>query len=409
MESLERALQAMRPLLEENPESSSNENTTNPSRSKKFRRPIDLVLNIPPGQRLNLQGNLKDATYEIHSCRHNNKRAFKYVWNLYVIFQQSIGRDSSLSSIDNNIQDSVKQLLDSILHTFRVHPFAVSHEEDSPFNLSTLAVLNDNPDTATRHEQLVRRIGKVWVDDRVRGYHPRIRDLASLQASLFELLWSGTVEQLKMNIADSADDPEGPEFEKVVKGLESSLQEAIVRSKKQPLAITLCGMIKAGKSLFLNALMGRMILPSDGEANSSHTPRTTLNITTELRSTVWPCRLRHVEGQTVPELHFQAGPFLSALEKLKTHQGSREMQSYQSWRENTFEALLSDIDDVTRDNLLKFENPGFTLPQTATGEQDVKNLVSFTVDGYRHSKLNSVLARSIERHHSVVSTIQPQV
>ena len=74
------------------------------------------------------------------------------------------------------------------------------------------------------------------------------------------------------------------------------------------------------------------------------------------------------------------------------------MQTYQPPPENMFEALVSDapsepsdeevllrtihsqwidLHAVTRDNLLKFETPGFSLSQMATGEQDVKDLVSF--------------------------------
>jgi len=118
----------------------------------------------------------------------------------------------------------------------------------------------------------------------------------------------------------------------------------------------------------------------------------------ELPSTAWPCRLRHVEGQTVPELQFQAEPFIAALKKLQAHQYGRRMQTYQPPPENMLEALLSDApsepsDDeillktihsqwidlhaVTCDNLLKFEKPGFKLPRMATGEQNVKTLVSF--------------------------------
>jgi ribosome biogenesis GTPase A len=52
------------------------------------------------------------------------------------------------------------------------------------------------------------------------------------------------------------DDPERPDFEKAVEELEKRLQETIVRSKKQRFAIAFCGMVKAGKSLVLNALMG---------------------------------------------------------------------------------------------------------------------------------------------------------
>ena len=123
-----------------------------------------------------------------------------------------------------------------------------------------------------------------------------------------------------------------------------------------------------------------------------------LTITAELPSTAWPCRVRHVEGQTDPELQFQAEPFLVALKKLQDCQYGRKMQNYQPPPEDMFEALHSDappvpseeeillrtihsqwidLHAVTRDNLLQFETPRFRLPRMATGEQDVKVLVSF--------------------------------
>jgi len=43
----------------------------------------------------------------------------------------------------------------------------------------------------------------------------------------------------------------------------------------------------------------------------------------------------------------------------------------------TIHSQWIDLHAVTRDNLLKFENPRFRLPRMATGEQNVKNLVSF--------------------------------
>ena len=48
--------------------------------------------------------------------------------------------------------------------------------------------------------------------------------------------------------------------------------------------------------------------------------------------------------------------------------------------ENLLRTIYSqwiDLYPVTRDNLLKFETPGFKLPGTATGEENVKDLVSF--------------------------------
>jgi hypothetical protein len=51
--------------------------------------------------------------------------------------------------------------------------------------------------------------------------------------------------------------PERAELEKV---LEKALQEGIVCAKKPYFSIAFCGVVKAGKSLFLNTFMGRAIL-----------------------------------------------------------------------------------------------------------------------------------------------------
>jgi len=402
MESLERALKATQLLLEDNPAGNRQEITVNPSGYKKPKKALNFILNVikadfRPGHRHELTNDLKDATFEILACQQNNEHAFKLVFNLYVIAQKWTGRRFSIDNI-GNIQDPVGQALASVLHAFHVHPFAVSPEGDSRVDLPTFAILNHNHETADRHKQLARRIGKAWVDDRVRKSDTQVQDITSLQTSLFELLWSGTVEQLKGHSVYSSDDPERPDFEKAVEELERALQEAIVRSRKQRFTIAFCGMVNAGKSLFLNALMGRAILPSDGESANYRTPHSILSITAELPSTAWPCRIRHVEGQTVPELQFKAEPFVVALRKLQDHQYGRKMQTYQPPPENMFEALLSDapfepseeevllrtthsqwidLHAATRDNLLKFETPGFNLPRMATGEQNVKTLVSF--------------------------------
>ena len=275
MKSFETALKATQLMLEENQAGTRHEATTNHTGSKKPRRALDLVLhvlnaNLRPAQRQELIRNLQDSTKETNVCQENNERAFKLVWNLYVISQQKITRRSSVDNV-SDIQGLVGQALDSVLHSFHTHPFAVSPEGDSQVNLLTFAALNHNHETATKYEDLARRIGTAWVADRV-SYNVQVRDLAALQTSLFELLWSGTIEQLKKRGADTADDPERPEFEKALVELEKGLQEAIVRSKKQRFAIAFCGMVKAGKSLFLNALMGRAILPSDGEPDGFVTP-----------------------------------------------------------------------------------------------------------------------------------------
>jgi len=438
MKSFETALKATHLMLEENPAGTRHEVTRHTSGCKKTKRALNFVLNIlraklRSGQRQEFIDNLKDAINEVNVCQQNTERAFKHVWNLYVITQQYTGRRSSVGNI-HDIQDIVGQALDSVLHAFHLHPFALSPEGDSRVNLLTFAALNHNHESANRYEELARRIGKAWVDDRVPKYDVQVRDLAALQTSLFELLWSGTIEQLKKRDVDSSDDPERPDFEKALVELEKALQEAIVRSKKQRFAIAFCGMVKAGKSLFLNALMGRAILPSDGETKPLVLLYTILSAIAELPSTAWPCRLRHVEGQRVPELHYHAEPFLVALQTLQVHQYGQKMRTYTPQSENTFESLLYDapsdapsepsaeevklrtihrewidLHAITRSNLLKFENPEFELPKMATGERDVKNLVSLIPCWQHHLRLDVVSARSIERYCPVVPTVRSQV
>jgi hypothetical protein len=270
VESLVAALKATQVLLQESPVSPRYDASTDPYESKKSRRTLSFVLetlraNFKSGQRFELIGDLKDAISKMHVRQQDNERTFKLVWNLYVIARQHTGRRSSVDNV-SQIQDQVGQARDAVLHAFHLHPFAISPEGESS---STIAALNHSHDTAARYEELARQIGKAWVDDGLPQSHIRVRDIESLKTSLFELVWSGMIERLKNHSAYSSDDPERAEFQLKLTELEMELPEAIVRSKNKRFTIAFCGMVKAGKSLFLNALMGRSILPSDGESDAA--------------------------------------------------------------------------------------------------------------------------------------------
>jgi hypothetical protein len=267
MKGFETALKATQLMFEVNPAGTSYESTKNSSEINKAKRALNslnvLKANLQSVHRQELIANIEEAARQIYLCQKKTERALKLVWNLYVIEQQHAGRRSSVDNV-GNIQDDVGKALDSVIHSFHLHPFAFSPEGDIRVNLLTL---NHNHEAATRYEDLARRIGRAWVNDRVPKVGTHIRDLAALETTLFELLWSRTIEQLKEREGDAAADPERPEFEKALLELEKALQEAIVRAKEQRFTIAFCGMVKAGKSLFLNALMGRALLPSDGEYN----------------------------------------------------------------------------------------------------------------------------------------------
>ena len=277
MESLENALKATRLVLEENPARNPHDATMNPFGSENPRGALKYVLgvlkaNFRSGDLLDLIGDLQDATSEIFVCQRNNERAFKFVWYRHVatslpkVYNRSVWRRSPFKTV----LDSV---LDSVLNAFSADPFAVSPERTHHVNdLHTFAILNRTHEAATQHERLARQIDKAWVDDRVRESDFRVQELDVLQTSLFELLWSGTVEQLKQHSPHSSDDPERQVFERAVEDMERVLWRAVVRSKKQHFSIAFCETAKAGKSMILNALMGLSILPSDGEYDDSRTP-----------------------------------------------------------------------------------------------------------------------------------------
>ena len=162
------------------------------------------------------------------------------------------------------------------------------------------------------------------------------------------------------------------------------------------------------KSLLLNALIGRVLLPTDGKG--LHASLICLaNTGTELPSTAWPCRVQHIRGQTNPTLEVNAAPFQEAIDRLRQKKYGAMMSDFEpSPRDEAprnmfadfFGGLLDDapatirktdppdpykldiyekwnsLHPTTKRNLCKFEEPGFRLTSEATGEDEVKKLVS---------------------------------
>jgi hypothetical protein len=219
---------------------------------------------------------INDTVKDLDLCREKCDRTFKSFWHLYVIVQQrsdSKGTSSKNSRISASV---IGNALDSISASFHRHPFSIPLGNRKGIKFD---VLNSNHYASREHQDLMERIGRSWVQDRADRRvlsdaagkaMSKIQWLGGLQTTLFELLWSGTIEQLKQQNSrvteDSSllSDPERKDLEIEFSELQAGLQDAIVLAKKQRFAIAFCGMVKAGKSLFLNSLIGEPILPSDG-------------------------------------------------------------------------------------------------------------------------------------------------
>jgi tRNA U34 5-carboxymethylaminomethyl modifying GTPase MnmE/TrmE len=108
-------------------------------------------------------------------------------------------------------------------------------------------------------QQMVRWSGE--------SYNIKARALGRAQTELFELIWSGTLEQSKKVGTEMSNDGSSQldmERAKAIEGLDRTLHEYILKNEQPQFSILFCGMVKAGKSTLLNALIGQAVLPSDG-------------------------------------------------------------------------------------------------------------------------------------------------
>lgn len=222
-----------------------------------------------------------DTTKDIDTCRNNCEGAFKTVWYIYAMHQQA---PHWRSSFYNDYRgEELGYALNNVLISFNKSPFSVSAVGVDAIPSDVLMVLQRTHEFEQEHKKIMERAGKAWVDERLDRLKngsgsgkivSKVQALGQVQSSLFELLWTGVVEQLKKygsewtkegaSFPRGTPNAEGAAFKGDLFELENSLLEAIVRARKQRFAIAFCGMVKAGKSLFLNALIGEPILPSGG-------------------------------------------------------------------------------------------------------------------------------------------------
>ena len=220
-----------------------------------LRRVLELVVHSPFTEGPSAVSALEDFTRNLRDSRRNAKCAFKLVWYLYSLSQQ---RSLCITLKEPDARDPANAALDLVESEFIRHPFAISRSAHSRSRTPFL-ILNRDHKTATETEVLAKRLGKDWTGDYLDSRNTSPRALLEAQVALFELVWSGTVQHLK-----GAEDPEYEEYQQTLDQLDKSLQEVIARSQQPRFTLSFYGMVKAGKSLFLNAMIGKEVLPSGG-------------------------------------------------------------------------------------------------------------------------------------------------
>jgi len=262
MEKFQEDLSAMTTLLGTE---SAKESSKLPNTQSSLKSILQSLIHLPPAKQRTAVSELKDARIKILDNQQNIKRDFRFLWNLYTISQQPANTRAIFSS-DRSSTKTITAL-DAVSWEFISHPFGISQSCGS----ISLSVLNRDHDAASKKERLAKELGKGWINDRVNRSHVPASQLIEVQIPLFELIWSGTIQQLKGNPTHSIDDPEHREFEQTLDQLDSSLKEVIARSKRPRFTLSFYGMVKAGKSLFLNSLIGNIVLPSNGRCPRSRT------------------------------------------------------------------------------------------------------------------------------------------
>ena len=255
MERFHEDLSALTMLLGNEP---ATESFTLPDAHISLKSFLVTLMRLPAAKQRTVVSDLKEARDKILNNQQNINRDFKLIWYLYTISQQA--STGAIFSMDQSGIKTLTGALDAVSYEFIGHPFGIRR----PCGSFSLSVLNRDHDAAHRQEGLSRKLGRGWINDQVNRHHVPANQLINVQITLFELIWSGTVPQLKRNLTRSTNDPEHREYETILDQLDSSLQEVIARSKRPRFTLSFYGMVKAGKSLFLNALIGSIVLPSNG-------------------------------------------------------------------------------------------------------------------------------------------------
>ncbi|KIJ60882.1 hypothetical protein HYDPIDRAFT_31927 [Hydnomerulius pinastri MD-312] len=313
----------------------------------------------------------------------------------------------------------------SIWHSYNVFHLDYALKDSfvlAPFDSSPqecLSIISHDESCFDRCSIVMKKLGTVWVD-----YNTPTRSGQSLMQmqltllqnleSLFEKHMKGFVDTL-------------PDAMPLLFQISRAIKKELNRERTLKFSTAFCGMVKAGKSLFINTLIGAPILPSD-----------------ELPSTSWPCRLRHVKGQDIPTLEIDAPYFQAGIERLKSHKFGAMMANFKAVQdEDPFGVILDcseddasfdeldsikidakaeelniqrtiyscwvDLDPSTKANLLKFEDEDFRIQTTAQGCVDVTELLAQLNDVVRLCKRLDVPLPSVDTTTWPLLTVEFEV
>jgi hypothetical protein len=211
--------------------------------------------------------NIKSKTKQMEKCRVHCADAYKFVLYLYLVHQTQI--EPPLSRNDSEkYHEHLGEAIDEVTHAFNESTFFLF--PTTPKTRKALLYLNQNVNHIEKLETCMMRCGSEWVKQELSKTKSetdsRRFNLDQLQARLFAQMLSGVIGMLPRHNNGKTLDIQigGGILSENVSQLVRDLEEFIRTSARECILLGFFGVTKAGKSTFLNALIGQSILPSDG-------------------------------------------------------------------------------------------------------------------------------------------------
>ncbi|CAG8728518.1 16156_t:CDS:2, partial [Acaulospora colombiana] len=189
------------------------------------------------------------------------------------------------------------------------------------------------------------------------------------QGQLATLFWTSLLEQARK--VQSQDN------EPAFRNLEAALRRSVTRLTNPSLRVAVVGVVKAGKSTFINSIIGQAILPAATQA-----------------ATAWPCRIRHERGRMTPVLTCNPEPFNKALSAIREagispSKLAKCTDTQGPPKENGPAAKLEEWKEIwlnlpryVQENTKLYEG-GWVLKSTASGVDEIGSLLADINDIYR--------------------------
>src|ERR1700731_1959922 len=187
---------------------------------------------------------IADCADQLKHAQESIARAFKFFHTLYLFHDAPAS--ISMPQPSPNVQGYLRAL-DAVTSSFYRRPFGVRPTGEGAVSTALLCRLNKHQEAAEKHAKEMTEIGRAWIKDQLMEGES-VHTLGLTQTRLMELLWSSSVEQLKVGTIEqyTAGDTGKADILDEVRAFEETLKHSLVRAKIQKFSIAFGGMVKAG-------------------------------------------------------------------------------------------------------------------------------------------------------------------